>query len=206
MRIGIDFDNTVICYDAVFNRVGVEKGLIPPGLPKGKGFVRDYLREAGREDDWTRLQGEVYGTRLADASLYKGVRGFLNFCGAHQIPCVIVSHKTVYPYLGEKHNLHEAARNFIQTQQLDIESYFEQSKDEKVQRIISLACDVFIDDLPEFLELPGLPGNLRKILFDPLERYHTDPHHGVNPSLTIVNSWHEIQVWLERKYIQHEFK
>jgi len=36
MRIGVDFDNTVICYDKVFHAAAVEKGLIPGGPPWGK--------------------------------------------------------------------------------------------------------------------------------------------------------------------------
>jgi hypothetical protein len=31
MRIGLDFDNTIICYDAVFASAAVERGLLPPG-------------------------------------------------------------------------------------------------------------------------------------------------------------------------------
>ena len=33
MRIGIDFDNTIACYDGVFHQAALERGLIPPILP-----------------------------------------------------------------------------------------------------------------------------------------------------------------------------
>ena len=50
-RIGIDFDNTIVCYDDVFHEVAREQGLIPNDLPANKGAVRDHLRAIGREDD-----------------------------------------------------------------------------------------------------------------------------------------------------------
>ena len=58
--IGVDFDNTIVCYDGVFHRAAVERGLIPPELPVSKGQVRDHLRRLGQEHAWTELQGEVY--------------------------------------------------------------------------------------------------------------------------------------------------
>ena len=32
MRIGVDFDNTLVCYDGVFHRAALERGLIPSDL------------------------------------------------------------------------------------------------------------------------------------------------------------------------------
>ena len=64
MRIGIDFDNTIVCYDDVFHKAASLQGLIPEGLPSSKNSVRDYLRKIGKEENWTRLQGTVYGSRM----------------------------------------------------------------------------------------------------------------------------------------------
>ena len=33
MLVGVDFDNTIICYDALFHRVAEEQGLLPAGVP-----------------------------------------------------------------------------------------------------------------------------------------------------------------------------
>ena len=65
MLIGVDFDNTIVCYDRLFHHVAVERSLIPATLPADKESVRNYLREQGREDDWTELQG--LGVRGADS-------------------------------------------------------------------------------------------------------------------------------------------
>src|ERR1700748_2212400 len=113
MRIGIDFDNTIACYDGVFHAAALERGLIPANLGSDKNAVRDYLNSNGRTDDFTELQGYVYGTRLELASPYPG---FADFVGAarkagHEL--FIVSHKTQHPILGPKHDLHAAARGFL---------------------------------------------------------------------------------------------
>ncbi len=45
--------------------------------------------------------------------------------------------------------------------------YFEETKEEKISRAVALRLDVFIDDLPEILMMPGLPDRCRRILFAP---------------------------------------
>ena len=37
-RIGIDFDNTIVCYDEVFVRTAKAEGLIPHDLRGGRAF------------------------------------------------------------------------------------------------------------------------------------------------------------------------
>ena len=64
MRIGIDFDNTIVSYDALFHKVAREQGVVPPNTPANKLAVRDYLRQIGKEDLWTEMQGYVYGERM----------------------------------------------------------------------------------------------------------------------------------------------
>src|SRR5260370_9875811 len=70
LRIGVDFDNTIVCYDQVFHRVALEQNLIPCSLPVSKSSVRDYLRAVGNEGAWTQLQGYVYGGRMIDAPAF----------------------------------------------------------------------------------------------------------------------------------------
>src|SRR5262249_22819241 len=60
MLIGVDFDNTIVCYDELFHRVAVEQGLIPSTVPATKGEVRRDLEGRGLGDVWTELQGYVY--------------------------------------------------------------------------------------------------------------------------------------------------
>lgn len=180
LLIGIDFDNTIICYDRVFHKVAFESGLIPHDLPAGKNFIRNHLRQTGKEDLWTEMQGLVYGDKIIEAESYPGVDVFLYYCKLKNIPTCIVSHKTRHPYRGPKYDLHEAgykwlqAKGFLDEEKFGISShqvYFELTREEKIQRIISLKCTHFIDDLPEILLADDIPGNITKILFDPSEDF-----------------------------------
>ena len=56
MRIGVDFDNTIACYDGVFHAAALERGLIPASVATDKTSVRDYLRALGRDAAFTELQ------------------------------------------------------------------------------------------------------------------------------------------------------
>jgi hypothetical protein len=109
MRVGLDFDNTIVRYDALFHRVALEGGWIPPGLPATKLQVRDHLRAHGREQTWIEMQGHVYGARMAEAEMFPGVDRFLRW-RASGLAVSIVSHKTQYPFAGPRHDLHEASR------------------------------------------------------------------------------------------------
>ena len=194
MRVGIDFDNTIICYDTVFNKTGVEKGLLPEGLLEGKGYVKDYLIKVGKEDEWTRLQGYVYGTKLQEAELYVGVKSFLKFCRQHGVECFIISHKTKHPYSGGKYDLHRAASDWIQDQGFNIDYFFELTKEDKIERINTLNCTHFIDDLPEFLALSGFDEKIEKVLFDPLRKYEQ-----LDYAYHYTSSWDEILELIKRR-------
>ena len=175
MRIGLDFDNTIVCYDDVFHRAARERGLIPESVPQSKGGVRDWLRQAGREDDWTELQGYIYGARMELASPFPGVREFLRAAREAGCEIRIVSHKTRHPYRGPKYDLHAAALGWLEAQgfldgAFGLERgkvFLELTKDDKLARIGDLACDYFVDDLPELLCEPNFPAATRRVLFDP---------------------------------------
>src|SRR4051812_19996134 len=110
MRIGIDFDNTIVNYDSVFYRVALEQNLVPPTVAPTKLAVRNWLRQVGKEDLWTEMQGYVYGSRMNDAEAYPGALAFLTWAQTCGIPVSIISHKTKHPFLGPRYDLHEAAR------------------------------------------------------------------------------------------------
>jgi hypothetical protein len=193
MRIGIDFDNTIACYDGVFHKAALERGLVPADLPTSKNAVRDYLNGSGRKDDFTELQGYIYGARMDLVSCYPGVRDFITRAQAAGHAVHVVSHKTRHPLLGPQHDMHEAARGFLAAQQLIGSGaldpghvIFALTKEEKVAEAARIGCDVFIDDLPEILAMPGFPAGFRAILFDP------DGHFREQRQFERHASWHEI--------------
>lgn len=179
MRIGIDFDNTIACYDGVFHAAALERGLIPADLDRGKNSVRDFLNGSGRKDAFTELQGHVYGARMDLAALYPGVAEFVAMARAAGHDLSIVSHKTRHPLLGPRHDLHAAARAFLLARGLvgegalqipSAQVFFEETKEAKVARAAARGCDAFIDDLPEILSMQGFPVGMQRILFDPDDR------------------------------------
>jgi hypothetical protein len=180
MRIGIDFDNTIACYDGVFHAAALERGLITPELGRDKNSVRDHLNRAGRDDDFTELQGYIYGARMELVLPYPGFAEFVAAARLFGHDLFIVSHKTRHPIKGAKHDMHAAARGFLAARGLvgDAASqidpsrvFFELTKEAKVARAADLRCDIFIDDLPEILAMPGFPAGMRRILFDPDNRF-----------------------------------
>jgi hypothetical protein len=176
MIFGSDFDNTIVCYDGVFHRIAVEQDLIPQSVPATKQDVRDYLRDQGREDVWTELQGFVYGARMDVAKPYAGVVDFFRDCQSLGVETRIVSHKTRHPFIGPQYDLHRAAKNWLLQQRFfdcsvvgthEGNAFFELTKEEKMARIEELGCTHFIDDLPEFLAEPAFPKKVERWLFDP---------------------------------------
>jgi hypothetical protein len=196
MLVGVDFDNTVVCYDRVFHQVAVERGLIPAEVPATKGDVRDYLRRYDREDDWTELQGYVYGDRMLDASPFPGVLDFFAHCRQQSIHVCIISHKTRYPFRGPVYDLHQAAQAWLESRGFydpigtglsPRQVFFELTKSEKLQRIAQVGCNYFIDDLPEFLAETEFPVDVERILFDPNHNYPAESR------FRRATSWSEVK-------------
>ena len=176
MLVGVDFDNTIVCYDQVFHRVAVEWGLIPAEVPVAKGSIRDYLRQRGKEEAWIELQGYVYGVRMRDALPFPGVLGFFTRCKRHDIAVCVISHRTRHPFRGPSCDLHQAGHEWLEQHGFYDPSgislsphqvHFELTKGEKLDRIAGAGCTHFIDDLPEFLAVPEFPAGVQRILFDP---------------------------------------
>lgn len=193
MRIGLDFDNTIVSYDKLFHTVAREEGLIPSDFPVSKLAIRDYLRQIDQEDLWTEMQGTVYGSRMLEAQAYPGVLEFIRRARTSGHTLAIVSHKTQYNFRGPRYDLHAAARSWIEHYFCEESSFlipedhifFELTKDEKWARISQFACDVFIDDLPEILLAAAFPAKTRPFLFDP----HGDHMNAELPGVERISSW-----------------
>ena len=176
MRVGIDIDNTIICYDGVFASVALLLGHdIDAGSTKAE--TKDWFHSREMYDEFTELQGLIYGTYLGHASVYHGVKTFLN--QAERIGCsvFIVSHKTRYPIIGGKVDLHEAASMFLAEQGIiksgssgfvpSEQLFYETSLDDKIQKISDLQLDYFIDDLSDVICHDNFPQSTHAIQFVP---------------------------------------
>ena len=178
IKLGLDFDNTLIVYDAVFKKAALEKNLIPNDFPESKNLIRNHLRKRNKEKSFTIIQGEVYGSRISEAAQANGMFEALKNIQDVEIELFIVSHKTKTPYEGPKYDLHSAALSwleknlFFETSGINLPRenvYFELTKENKIKKIEALGCTHFIDDLPEILQM--INPNIKRVLYDPLENY-----------------------------------
>ena len=172
--IGLDFDNTLTNYDRLFYQTAKDLKLIPDHIQPNKVEIRNFLRSKNREEDFTFLQGKVYGLRIAEADQAKGMFNALLDIQKNGYKLKIISHKTKYPIKGDKYDLHKGAtnwlikNNFFGKNGLNLKSddiFFEVTKELKIQRIKDENCSVFIDDLPEILD--NIDNDIYKILYSP---------------------------------------
>lgn len=193
IKLGLDFDNTLIRYDGLFHALAVEKKLIGPEVKADKTVIRDHLRAKGRDEDFTLLQGEVYGSRIRGAEAAPGMKAALLTLQCLGVELVIVSHKTATPFKGPAYDLHAAARDWLGLQGFfspeglgwcQEQVYFEPTKERKAQRIVDLGCTHYVDDLPEILAL--LPETIERILYAPTGASEWDGG-------AVMTSWDELE-------------
>jgi hypothetical protein len=173
MRIGLDFDNTIACYDQAIKQLAEELFELPKELPRTKPALRDFLITEGREEEWTVFQGELYGPGMRFAQPFEGAIMTMKVLVDQGHELVIISHRTRWPYAGQRYDLHKAARNWIRKQLQAVEIFgmntkaihLMRTKNDKIAKIIELRCQVFVDDLPEILESPMFPKSTLGVLF-----------------------------------------
>jgi len=184
VRIGIDFDNTIADYSGVFARVAGELGMLDAGINYTKTDVRKTLREQpGGEENWQRLQGQVYGRFMPLAQPMPGIMDFLAAGLERDAKVFVISHKTEYGHFDDARiNLRDAAMAW-----LDHNGFFDPAisplkpgnvsfhatRAEKTQAIADAEVDHFIDDLEEVFQDPGFPqGTARYLLGDGGHSWH----------------------------------
>jgi thiamine kinase-like enzyme len=183
MVIGVDFDNTLVSYDDLFERLARERGLT---TGPGKKAIRDQIRQLPNgEIEWQKLQGIAYGPRMSEAKLIEGVPEFFAACQQRDIPVHVISHKTEFAgYDDTRTNLRQAALAWMKANGLP-DAHFGNTRAEKLATIKQLGCTVFVDDLEETFLEPDFPAGVEKILFA--------PHgHAPVPGVHICRSWQEI--------------
>ncbi len=188
MVIGIDFDNTLISYDAVFHRLALEAGLIGPAVPAAKRAIRDAVRRSPQgEAAWQALQGQAYGPRILEAEVAPGAREFLARCLASGTPALVISHKTEFASVDPSRTpMREAARGWLAAQGFGhLPVRFGASRGEKLGHIRAAGCTHFIDDLEETFLDPDFPPRVQALLYAP----GGAPDR---PGMTVAASWSAI--------------
>ena len=177
MRLGIDLDNTLICYDGVFLECSKYLGFTPETFKGGKREIKNYLHQrVDGEKHWQKLQGQVYGRWINNATLYSGAYRFLWRCKARGFSVEIISHKSEYGHFDNEYiPLRDVAIDFLT--QAGIYSSNDQSmidniqfcsnQEEKILCISEKNFDWFVDDLPEIFKSKQFPIDTKRIIFDP---------------------------------------
>ena len=178
IRIGIDFDNTIICYDDVFCNLAKSWQLVDADYQGAKKELKDKIQALPEGDlVWQRLQGKTYGEFIHQAQLFAGCKEFISHCNAQKVALFIVSHKTEFGHFDEKQiscalrHANGCVEQGLSCVILPIPEenvFFETTREEKIARIKALNCTHFIDDLVEVLCSPLFPREVQRFLFQPI--------------------------------------
>ena len=194
--IGLDLDNTVIDYTPAYRATAARMGL-PPEFTDRES-IRPLLRRSEDDDlEWQRFQALLYTDGLAFAERAAGLSDFLDLCAELPVRVFIVSHKTATtPVQFGGHDLRGPAKAWLVDQgiapnhiNLD-DIYFCSTRAEKVQKIASLGCQAFVDDLIEVLEHPDLPMGIKRFHYQLEAPAFDRPALGVQPAnFTSITAW-----------------
>jgi len=148
------------------------------------------------EKQWMSIQGQAYGKYMTKATLISGVDDFFRRCCHTGIEIFIISHKTKFGhYDPERIPLRDTAMKWLE-QKMFFDKYgcgfsrqhvyFESTRDAKINRINSLRCTHFIDDLDVILTHPNFSDDIIGLLFDQYKSAIT------NKTYKVCRSWREI--------------
>ena len=185
MRIGLDLDNTIAIYDNVFAKLGKTITKLPKDCKLTKKSIADFLRKNGREEEWTKIQGLVYGPKMEDAVPAPFFLDAVKRFHKSGFKCFVVSHRTKIPASGDNFNLHNFANQWIDNhcRQFLTDVFFEETINKKIRRIQALELNIFIDDLEKILKKLK-QSNIKKVLY-------TDDTSSKNQFI-VMNDWKQI--------------
>ena len=197
LNIGVDFDNTIADYDLVFEEVAVDMGFLAGRKFLSKADVKNaIISQKDGDISWQRLQGQIYGKYMHKAKVFPGFIEFLLLAKIKGFTISVVSHKSEFGHFDDnKISLRSEALKWIihnklietdlyKLQEKDI--YFEATREEKIQRIITLGCKFFVDDLEEVFNEKNFPVEINKFLFDPLNKKIN------SKNFVTINSWRSL--------------
>ena len=191
MRIGIDFDNTLVNYNSIFNSMAENMGL--KADDNSKKLVKNYfIHTKGDVRLWKEVQAAVYGNLIKDASFLPDFIEFYEYAKVQEIDLYIVSYKTEYAGQKEKKvSLHKAANSWLDNNLGSLEKdkvFFETAVTKKVKRIASLKLDYFIDDLVTVLFHKDFPKNVKKVLLSD----NANVSSIKKKNLFVINNWKQL--------------
>lgn len=207
--IGIDFDHTIVDYGNIFTERACSLGYLESAVERSKDEVKKILKESNEgEKKWGILQAEVYSEGIRGANVMEGFDAFMEECRKHRLPVTIISRKSKNnPFDPQSRDLQQAALDWMRTNKfLDRNGFgfnlsqihLVETLEKKIDKINTLNCSHFIDDLLKVLLHPLFPINTRKIHFSTEEI--TDDSLPVD----YTGNWCNIQDYLVQKRKYHK--
>jgi hypothetical protein len=191
MRIGFDFDNTIVDYDLVFTQIADQLNL--EYLDSPKNSIKNYYEvELGQPNSWKKIQFTVYCELISKISPSKKFITLLNWLIDNKHDIFIVSHKTQNIKINNTNlNLREPAKKWIEKNIPIFKKeriFFESSAAAKVRKIKSLSLDFYVDDLLSILNHRQFPVVTKKILFNSSELKLNN--------IYIASNWDEVKSYI----------
>ena len=156
-HIGIDLDNTIIDYTKAFIEIGRDFGFKPNSTRES---IRKALRRTdGTDDLWQEFQSLLYTRGLDFAELAPSAKTFMSLARNSGIEVSIVSHKsrTTQERFGGQ-DLRGPALDWLRKHQLipqivdEKDLHFTSTQEKKIEKILELRIDFFIDDLEDVIQ------------------------------------------------------
>jgi hypothetical protein len=191
MRIGFDFDNTIVNYDFVFTEIAKELQL--DCLHSPKNSIKNYYEiQLGQPNSWKKVQFKVYCELISKIPASDNFIILLYWLIDNKHDIFIISHKTKYIKINNKNlNLREPAKKWID-KNIPIFNkeriFFESSAVAKVRKIKSLNLDFYVDDLLTILNHRQFPIITKKILFN-------SPLLELN-DIYVASTWDEVKSFI----------
>ena len=209
LRIGIDFDNTMACYDRAFVSVAGLLGIDLLDNSSNKIEVKQEIQSRTKGDlVWQRLQGQVYGKHMLLAIAFPGIHEFIFLARLRGHQVFIISHKSIYGHfdvdripLRSQAKIWLDEKKFLRSSQFGLKEeniFFESTRADKIGRIKELNCTHFIDDLVEIFDDNNFPPEVQKFLFDPAKS------SGNKSNAIISSSWRQIADNILGPWSEHE--
>ena len=109
MIIGVDLDNTIINYNNIFRKIA-EKKINYLKNKNIKSSIKKHLQKTSK-NLWKNFKVKFMVSEFFE--IFENFKNFLNFANSKKLKVIIISHKTKYPIIGKKINIHKATLKFL---------------------------------------------------------------------------------------------
>ena len=174
MKFAIDLDNTLLDYEAVYEKslkdLDILDLFINVPRPLNKNSIKDTIKSCPSLGNsvWIKFQGKCYGKYINEASFFENAINTLRELKSNGNVVEIVSHKSKISLCGN-YNLVEPMKRILEDKLPEIIFSFHENLQEKIEYIENGQFDIILDDLDEVLD--KISSNTLKIKYGHSKHY-----------------------------------